>query len=69
MPCVFFAILIYMSAERSWGHRKGLIFGSGTEWSEQRKFAISAFKSLGFGTSRAEKEVLDEVIQLNKLLE
>ncbi|OXA37044.1 Methyl farnesoate epoxidase [Folsomia candida] len=58
-----------MSAERSWGHRKGLIFGSGTEWSEQRKFAISAFKSLGFGTSRAEKEVLDEVIQLNKLLE
>lgn len=33
--------------ERSWGQRKGLIFGSGAEWAEQRRFALAAFKQLG----------------------
>jgi hypothetical protein len=46
----------------------GLIFGTGEEWKEQRKFAISAFKTLGFGTTRMEKAVLDEVIALTKRL-
>ncbi len=52
-----------------WFILPGLIFGTGQEWLEQRKFAISAFKTLGFGSSRAEKEILDEVLQLRKLLQ
>ena len=50
--------------ERSWGHRKGLIFGSGEEWLEQRKFAIKAFKELGMGSGRAGAVIEGEVQEL-----
>lgn len=46
----------------------GLIFGSGDEWLEQRKFTVAAFKDLGLGTSRVENVVLDECIELTKEL-
>jgi hypothetical protein len=41
---------------------------SGSEWAEQRRFALRQLRDLGFGKSSMEDTILDEVDKLANLL-
>ena len=46
----------------------GLLQSSGSEWVEQRRFALRQLRDLGFGKSSMEDTILDEVDKLSGLL-
>ena len=42
----------------------GLVFGTGKQWTEQRKFILQVFRELGFGKRKMESVILEEVLEL-----
>ena len=46
----------------------GLIGASGTEWKEQRRFALRHLKDFGFGRSSMEEIILEEFNELAEML-
>ena len=47
----------------------GLLFSTGHEWVEQRRFALRQLRDLGFGKSSMEDMINEEVGKLIDLLE
>ena len=46
------------------GSVRGLIFSSGNEWKEQRRFTLRSLKDLGFGKTSMEDSINEEVQKL-----
>ena len=42
----------------------GLIFGTGKQWAEQRKFSLQVFREFGFGKRKMENAIMEEVLEL-----
>ncbi len=47
----------------------GLVYSSGSEWSEQRRFALRTLKDFGFGKKSMEELIVFEVQKLCKEVE
>jgi hypothetical protein len=46
----------------------GLLQSSGTEWVEQRRFALRQLRDLGFGKASMEDTISEEIDKLSNLL-
>jgi cytochrome P450 len=51
--------------ERSWGQKRGILFGEGKDWQEQRRFALKNLRDFGFGKGTTMETLInDEVVDL-----
>ena len=54
--------------ENKGGYSRGLMFSTGEEWKDQRRFALRSLKDLGFGKVTMEDAINDEVEKLIEVL-
>ena len=54
--------------ENKSGHSRGLLFSSGEEWRDQRRFALRTLRDLGFGKMTMEDTINEEVEKLVEVL-
>ena len=54
--------------ENKGGHPRGLLFSSGEEWKDQRRFALRSLRDLGFGKLTMEDAINEEVEKLVEVL-
>ena len=48
---------------------RGVLYSEGTEWTEQRRFALRRLRDFGLGKSSMEDSIQDEIRQLQELLD
>ena len=47
----------------------GIVFTAGTQWEEQRRFALRTMRDFGFGKQVMDSVILDEVEKLTNVLD